>query len=49
MPDKVRIKSISEPYIKTNIFVPSTYIGKIMELCQNKRGTYINMDYIDAK
>ena len=49
MPDKVRIKSISEPYIKTNIFVPSTYIGKIMELCQNKRGTYINMDYIDKE
>ena len=49
MPYKVRIKSISEPYIKTNIFVPSTYIGKIMELCQNKRGTYINMDYIDKE
>ena len=47
MPDKVKIKSISEPYIKTNIFVPTNYIGAIMELCQNKRGTYINMEYID--
>jgi len=47
MPDKVKIKTISEPYIKTNIFVPNNYIGSIMELCQDKRGTYINMEYID--
>ena len=47
MPDKVKIKEIKEPYIKTNIFVPSEYIGPIMELCQDKRGNYINMDYID--
>jgi len=47
MPEKVKIKSISEPYIKTNIFVPTNYIGSIMELCQDKRGTYINMEYID--
>ncbi len=47
MPDKVKIKEIKEPYIKTNIFVPSEYIGPIMELCQDKRGNYINMEYID--
>ena len=47
LPDRVKIKCIKEPYIKTNIFVPSEYIGSIMELCQNKRGTYINMEYID--
>ncbi len=47
MPDKVKIKEILEPYIKTNIFVPSQYIGAIMELCQNKRGSYIAMDYLD--
>lgn len=46
-PEKVKILEISEPYIKTNIFVPTDYIGSIMELCQNKRGTYINMEYID--
>ena len=49
LPDRQVISKIEEPYIKTNIFVPSTYIGKIMELCQNKRGTYINMDYIDKE
>lgn len=47
LPDRVKIKSIEEPYIKTNIFVPSEYIGAIMELCQDKRGNYINMEYID--
>lgn len=47
MPDKTKIKEIEEPYIRTSIFVPSNYIGPIMELCQNKRGNYISMDYID--
>ncbi len=46
MPDRTKIKEIKEPYIKTNIFVPSEYIGSVMELCQDKRGEYINMDYI---
>ena len=46
MPDRSRIKEIKEPYIKTNIFVPSEYIGPVMELCQDKRGNYISMDYI---
>ena len=49
MPDRVNITSISEPYIKTNIFTPSEYIGPIMELCQNKRGNYLNLEYIDEK
>ncbi len=47
MPDKVKISEIKEPYIRTNVFVPSLYIGSVMELCQNKRGNYINMDYIN--
>ena len=48
LPDKTLIKSIKEPYIKTSIFVPTEYVGSVMELCQNKRGTFINMDYIDT-
>ena len=48
MPDRVRIKDIKEPYIRTNIFVPSEYIGPVMELCQNKRGNYVSMEYLDA-
>ena len=47
MPDKTVLKEIREPYIRTSIFTPSEYIGPIMELCQNKRGIYISMDYID--
>ena len=47
MPDKVKIQDIKEPYIRTSIFVPSNYIGPIMELCQDKRGNYISMEYLD--
>lgn len=47
MPDKVKIREIKEPYIFTNILVPTEYIGPIMELCQDKRGIYKSTDYID--
>ena len=49
MPERTLIKDIKEPYIRTNIFVPSDFIGPIMELCQNKRGIYVSMEYIDEK
>ena len=48
MPDKVKIQNIEEPYIYTNIISPNEYIGAIMELCQNKRGIYKSMEYIDT-
>ena len=47
LPERQKIYDIKEPYIRTNIFVPSNYIGPIMELCQNKRGNYVSMEYID--
>ena len=47
MPDRVKIKEICEPYIRTNILVPNEYVGSIMEICQEKRGNYVAMDYID--
>ena len=49
LPDRTFIKEIREPYIRTNIFVPSEYIGAIMELCQDKRGIYKDMEYINAE
>lgn len=49
MPDRVKIKDIKEPFIYTNIIAPSEYIGPIMELCQNKRGIYKSVDYIDEE
>ncbi len=48
MPDRTYIKSIEEPFIKTNILVPTEYIGPIMNLCQDKRGIFDNTEYIDA-
>jgi len=48
LPDRQRIDHIEEPYIRTNIFAPSVYIGAIMELCQNKRGNYISIEYLDT-
>ena len=47
MPEKVNIKEITEPYIKASIFAPNQYIGPIMELCQEKRGVYLSLEYID--
>ncbi len=47
MPDKGSMEWIKEPFIYTNIIVPSEYIGPVMELCQNKRGIYKSMEYID--
>ncbi|MBE6146340.1 MAG: elongation factor 4 [Firmicutes bacterium] len=47
LPDRARINNIKEPYVRTNVFVPSEYIGPIMELCQDKRGNYVGMEYID--
>ncbi len=48
MPERSIISTIKEPFIYTNIIVPSEYIGPIMELCQDKRGLYKSMEYIDA-
>lgn len=47
MPDVQTIESIEEPYVKATIMCPKEYIGPIMELCQNKRGTYRDMQYLD--
>lgn len=49
MPDRTYISKIEEPFIYTNIIVPSEYIGPIMELCQNKRGIYKSLEYIDEE
>ena len=47
LPDFTTIKNILEPYVEASIMVPTEYIGPIMELCQNKRGTYVDIKYID--
>ncbi|ALQ35798.1 translation elongation factor 4 [Fusobacterium hwasookii] len=39
--------SIQEPYIRGKVIVPKEYVGNVMELCQEKRGIFISMDYLD--
>ncbi len=47
MPRPEEIASISEPIVSAHIMTPPEYIGNIMEICQEKRGEYINMKYIN--
>jgi GTP-binding protein LepA len=46
LPPESKIESIEEPMVKASIMVPSEFIGTIMELNQEKRGTFLNMDYL---
>ena len=47
LPESSKIKFIEEPYVDANIMVPKDYVGNVMELCQNRRGIYIDMQYLD--
>jgi GTP-binding protein LepA len=47
LPEPTLIESIEEPYVKAAIMTPKEYIGPIMELCQEKRGIYIDLEYFD--
>ncbi len=47
LPSPQEISYIEEPVAKTEIITPKEYVGNVMELCQSRRGDYINMKYID--
>src|SRR5690625_115610 len=47
IPDRELIEAIREPYVKAQIMVPQDYVGPVMELCQRKRGQYVDMQYLD--
>ncbi|MGV3487542.1 MAG: translation elongation factor 4 [Tuberibacillus sp.] len=47
MPEKKTVEKVEEPYVKASIMTPNDYVGAVMELCQNKRGEYIDMVYLD--
>jgi GTP-binding protein LepA len=49
MPDPARIAEIREPYIRATILAPKQYIGAIMELCQERRGTHVGMHYLSPE
>jgi len=46
-PEIGKLDFVEEPYVKASIIVPNDFVGSIMELCQNKRGEFINMEYLD--
>ena len=47
MPDMNDVDYLEEPIVKASILAPSDYVGNIMELCQDRRGSFITMDYLD--
>jgi GTP-binding protein LepA len=47
LPDPSEISEMEEPIVDASIMVPSEYLGQVMELCQERRGTYINMEYLE--
>ena len=48
LPSPVEIDKILEPIVKASIFTPPSFVGAVMQLCQDKRGEYKNMVYLDA-
>lgn len=48
LPELGEIAKMEEPIVKANIFTPPEFVGTIMELCQEKRGTYLDLTYLDA-
>ena len=48
-PDTVTIEEAYEPYVKVSIITPNEFVGNIMPLCQDRRGVYKNMQYLDAR
>ncbi|WP_055107395.1 translation elongation factor 4 [Paenibacillus ihumii] len=47
-PEVGKIDHVEEPYVKASIIVPNDFVGTVMELCQSKRGEFINMEYLDT-
>lgn len=47
MPDNQKIQEVREPYVKATIMVPNDFVGPVMEICQKKRGDFIDMQYLD--
>ncbi len=46
MPDPAQIEEIREPYIKVTVILPAEYIGAIMKLCEDRRGTLLGTEYL---
>ena len=48
-PDPTQILEAHEPYVKVSIITPNEFVGNIMPLCQDRRGEYKNMQYLDTR
>ncbi len=49
LPEPAEIDYMEEPFVNAHIFVPQEYVGAIMELCQDRRGNYVGMTYLDSE
>jgi GTP-binding protein LepA len=49
MPDRARIEEIREPYIRATVLCPNESVGAVMELCQERRGTHVDMSYFSEQ
>ncbi len=49
LPDPARIETIEEPYIRATIICPKEQVGAVMELCQQRRGTHVDMNYLSPQ
>jgi GTP-binding protein LepA len=49
MPDPGVIEEIREPYIRASVICPSNYVGQVMDLCQGRRGTHVDMHYLSPE
>ncbi|GGF07513.1 elongation factor 4 [Halobacillus andaensis] len=47
MPDNQKVEEVQEPFVKATIMVPNDYVGPVMEICQRKRGNFMDMQYLD--
>ena len=47
LPDLTLVREIQEPYVKASIMTPKEYVGAVMDLCQKRRGIYVNLEYFD--
>ncbi|MBR2567803.1 MAG: translation elongation factor 4, partial [Paenibacillus sp.] len=47
-PEQGKIEFVEEPFVKASIIVPNDFVGAIMELCQGKRGEFVDMQYLDT-